>query len=275
MNQQGLRHRTDRQPAAETGEGAQPRLNRRRASGLLPHRLPQDAVHLHLVDDTQVTDPARLQTYARLLTDDETRRAAAFHAPEHRHQFLITRALLRRTLTHYCPGTPAQDWRFTLNAYGRPAIDGGFAIGLDFNLSHTRGRIALAICRDPSPGVDIEWLDRRVDYAGIADLVLTPDEQRDLAALPEALRAQRFTALWTLKEAYVKARGMGLSIPLREIAVSFDGSGQPSIRFGGSLEDDPQRWQVWSLREGPAHRLALALAAPTPRRIRIFRGIPS
>lgn len=235
--------------------------------------LPPDEIHLHITDDPAITDPDLLAKYEALLTAEERVRKDRFHFPRHRHQFLVARALLRTTLARYCPDVQPADWRFQANDYGRPYIAGAGAGLLDFNLSHTDGRIVLAVCRSPSPGVDIERTNPPDGFLDIADRFFAANEVSALNMLPAAEQESRFFALWTMKEAYIKARGMGLSIPLQDFAITFGPAG-PSIHFGDGGADDPRRWQLFMLEGGEEYALALALPDAVPVRPRLFRTTP-
>ena len=234
--------------------------------------LPPDEIHLHITDDPTITDPDLLAGYEALLTAEERARRDRFHFPRHRHQFLVARALIRTTLTRYYPEVQPADWRFEANDYGRPHIVGAGAGLLDFNLSHTEGRIVLAVCRSPLPGVDIERANPLDGCLDIVDRFFAASEVSDLNALPAAEREHRFFALWTMKEAYIKARGMGLSIPLQDFAITFGPDG-PSIRFDDGA-DDSRRWQLFVLDGGEGCALSLALPDAAPVRPRLFRTTP-
>lgn len=239
-----------------------------------PDVLPPDEIHLHIVDDPAITAPALLARYDAMLNPEETARQDRFRFARHRHQFLVARALVRSTLSLYHPETEPAEWQFATNEYGRPRIVGAGAGALDFNLSHTDGRIVLAICRSQSPGVDIERIDRPEAVADIAAQFFAETEIQALSALPAAMQRRRFFDLWTLKEAYIKARGMGLSIPLKDFSIQFPQERGPTIRFADGVDDEASRWQLWSLYAGQDYALSLAIAGAIPMRLRQFQSIP-
>ncbi|MGR7995152.1 4'-phosphopantetheinyl transferase family protein [Xanthobacter sp. ZOL 2024] len=236
--------------------------------------LPPGEVHLHLVDDTAIVAPELLARYAAWLNPEEAARHQQFRFARHRHQFLVARALVRETLSLYCPWIAPAEWCFAFNAYGRPGLRASLACNMDFNLSHTDGRMVLAICRAPSPGVDIEGLDR----PEIAPDDITPffsaGEEASLRGLAEPLRRRRFYELWTLKEAYLKARGRGLSIPLRDFTIGFTAPGALSITFADGVDDRAGRWRLWSVWAGAGYALSLALADAPAQRLRLFQRVP-
>jgi len=145
-------------------------------------------------------------------------------------------------------------WHFEANEYGRPHIANaeGLAAHLHFNISHTNSLIAVAVSLQGPLGVDTENVSRRLTVAPLADRYFADKEKTDLQTLPEPLQPLRFFQYWTLKESYIKARGMGLSIPLDRF--SFDASQPTRITFSVDpiLEDDAAHWTFWqwSLAEG-------------------------
>lgn len=239
-----------------------------------PDALSSDEIHLHIADDPAITASALLARYDAMLNPEEAGRRDRFHFERHRHQFLVARALVRSTLSLYRPDIQPAEWQFATNAYGRPRIVGAGAGTLDFNLSHTGGRIVLAVCRAQSPGVDIERLDRLETVSDIVARFFAETETRALLALPPLMQRRRFFDLWTLKEAYIKARGMGLSIPLQDFSIHLPAEGRPTIHLADGVEDDPSRWQFWSLHAGEDYALSLAVSGAAPLRPRLFQSIP-
>ncbi|MDO8861556.1 4'-phosphopantetheinyl transferase superfamily protein [Haliea sp. E1-2-M8] len=223
-------------------------------------QLKQDEIHLWCCDDTQVKDAALLQHYRTWLDEVELGRLRRFHFARHRHQFLVTRALVRYALSSYLPSTGPAAWRFGTNDYGRPMLahPGMVASGLEFNLSHTHCLAVLAICHSGELGVDVEYHRRPCDATLLSDRFFSPLEARQLKALPESQQRQRFFDHWTLKEAYIKARGMGLAIPLSSF--SFDLSAPGAIGFGVEPEagDRGEGWRFWQLRPNATHKIAVA-----------------
>ncbi|QQZ39510.1 4'-phosphopantetheinyl transferase superfamily protein [Pseudomonas sp. SK3(2021)] len=118
----------------------------------------------------------------------------------------------------YAPGVAPQQWVFASNAWGKPAIVAPGA-PMAFNLSHTEGLVTLALTLENSVGIDVESRQRTTD-TDLAERFFSASEVRYLSSLPTAERASAFISLWTLKEAYIKACGQGLSIPLDSF--SFD-----------------------------------------------------
>ena len=231
------------------------------ADALLP--LPSGEIHLWFCRHGESGDPALEAACRALLEPHELARTARFHFARDRHRHLLTRVLVRTALSRYAPVRP-QDWRFAEGPFGRPRIGGPMtqAIqGLDFNLSHTDGLIVLALARNLEMGVDAEHLGRNASLE-LADHFFSPAEAKALAALPPSRRAHRFFELWTLKESYITARGMGLQIPLDSFGFALD---EADDRIGFALfsnahgDDAPHR-HFWQLRPTPEHLVAVCAA---------------
>jgi 4'-phosphopantetheinyl transferase len=238
-------------------------------TGALPPALPPSGeVLVCCVELPRALSPPTAARLRAALPDDERARHDRYAHEGAAAEFLCGRALLRAALSTWSPIAPAA-WRFSLNAHGRPAVESP-ASEAHFNLSHTRGVVVLALGRDPAVGVDVERLDRAVRPLEVADRFFSPDEIAALRALPEARHRDRFLALWTLKEAYIKARGMGLALPLREFTFAPD-EAPPRVRFAPSLDDDPARWRFARVDLASGHRVAVAarVAALTVRVARV------
>ncbi|WP_197436492.1 MULTISPECIES: 4'-phosphopantetheinyl transferase superfamily protein [Rhizobium/Agrobacterium group] len=218
--------------------------------------------------------PELLSEYAALLSEEECARAERFHFPCDRHQFLVARALLRTTLSHYYPAISPRNWQFAKNPYGRPYVIGQMNEKIGFNLSHTQGLIALAIASVNVVGVDVEKYEKAAASLDIAERFFTRAEVRYLLEAPPEFLHRRFFEVWTLKEAYIKARGMGLSIPLEGFTIGFPSETTLSISFARQLGDDPLRWRLWTIEPGADTLLALALASDRHWNVRLFDCIP-
>lgn len=231
----------------------------------------ESSLHVWLRPMDGDPDSAKTPEREAILSDDERERWRRYRRPADAHLFLVAHALIRETLSLYAPVAPA-DWRFATNEYGRPEIVGGPG-GLRFNLSHTPGMIALAVHDSDDAGVDVERIGRVDDLVSVAQISFSDSEQAAFMALPVAERAERFYSLWTLKEAYIKARGMGLAIPLK--AFSFDLDDPERIGFAGrsDLGDDTNDWSfsTRSVAEGCILSTAQRLGGGPPRPVRLLR----
>lgn len=220
--------------------------------------IPDNEIHLWLVEHQQITDPELLEAYRALLNKEEEKRFQRFVFPKHKLQFLVSRALLRTIIGQYLDQPPAS-LIFARNAYGKPRI-GSFQLPLPlvFNLSHTNDMTVLAVTQGGEIGVDLEYISRKVDILKLADRYFSVQEASDLRQLGVDKFNERFIELWTLKEAYIKACGMGLAIPLRDFSFMFNNEGI-EISFAEEREDHPEHWRFWQLLLNKQFQIALAL----------------
>jgi 4'-phosphopantetheinyl transferase len=219
-------------------------------------RMNPHEVHVRYVFSDRTTDPELLARYEALLSPDEKARRERFLQAKDRHQHLIARALVRCTLSQYAD-VPPEAWTFAANRYGRPEISGPIKTGLEFNLSHTRGLVVIAVAWDREIGVDVENVEREGDYVHLAQRFFAPSEAAHVASLPAEQQKEMFFDYWTLKESYIKARGMGLALPLEQFAFRLD---EPAtISFSNSLQDDASSWLFRRLRLSEHHKAALAV----------------
>ena len=224
-------------------------------------RLPlaADQVHVWHAAPEQIAQPERLAWCESLLCDDERARWRRFKWPSDALHYLAAHALVRTALSQYADVAP-EAWRFEANEFGRPQIaepDAGR--DLQFNLTHTPGLVACGIAWRREIGVDAENLERANLSLGVADRYFSPLEVAELRSLPAERRPERFLEYWTLKEAYIKARGVGMSLPLDRFTIRLSPTEPIAIRFAPPLADDPASWQFEQLRPTARHLLAVAV----------------
>ncbi|MDC0707026.1 4'-phosphopantetheinyl transferase superfamily protein [Stigmatella sp. ncwal1] len=238
-------------------------------------KLPPDEVHVWIVEPERITDPGLQESYRALLDPAEREKQQRFYFERHRIQYLVSHALVRLTLSRYAPVAP-EAWAFSANQYGRPEIRGDEKQWLRFNLSHTDGMALCAVARDVDVGADVEDSERRGETVEIADSFFAPAEVASLRALPTSGQRERFFDYWTLKEAYIKARGMGLSLPLEQFAFELSQGRPPRISFDPRLVDEPSVWQFVQFRPSKRHAAALAVRRPmdAPLSVRFQRTVP-
>jgi 4'-phosphopantetheinyl transferase len=222
-------------------------------------------VHLWYTLSDEIAPSAALDSYLGLLSPEERVRHARFLNDRARHEYLITRALCRTVLSRYADVAPTE-WEFRENPWGRPEIALPAAGHIRFNLSNTRGLIACAVALEGDVGVDVESLNRAGDLLEIADRFMAPPESAVIRALPPDEQAHRFFVYWTLKEAYIKARGMGLSIPLDKFWFLPDGQSPASstarLVLDPSLDDDASAWSFAQFQPTDRHLAAVARRQP-------------
>jgi 4'-phosphopantetheinyl transferase len=220
--------------------------------------LPPDEVHLWYLLPDELTDARLLAAYEALLAPHERVRRDRYRFEKSRREYLLTRALVRATLSRYAPVAPAA-WTFRENAYGRPEIAVAEHAAIRFNLSNTYGLIACAVVLDRELGVDVEDTERAGETVSIADGFFARPEIAALRALPEGRQRARFFDYWTLKEAYIKARGMGLAIPLDQFWFTLDEGAPIRVGFDPALGDDAATWQFEQLPLSARHRTSAAV----------------
>jgi 4'-phosphopantetheinyl transferase len=206
----------------------------------------------------------------RLLSPEELARWQAFRFDRHRREYLATRALARTALSHRRP-VRLEAWQFQLNAHGRPSVVPD--CGLRFNLSNCPGLVVCLVAEDIEVGVDVEPCERAEQIAELAAEVFSPRELAQLEALRGMAKLDRALSLWTLKEAYIKARGMGLSLPLKKFSFVFDGTEGIHLELDASSGDEAGRWQ-FLLLDHAGHRIALMAEEKVAPELRRWEARP-
>ena len=216
------------------------------ATGWSPGR---GEIHLCLVP--LVAPAACLEKFAATLEPEERARAARFRTRKLQDDFVIARGTLRAILGR-CLQVPAAEVRFEYGANGKPRVAGQPA--LRFNLSHSGERALYAFARDFEIGVDIELERPLDDYEDLARRYFSAAEVRDLATLPEHERTAAFFTCWTRKEAYIKACGEGLSLPLDAFRVTLRPAEPPRLE----TPLDHRTWSLFDASPGAGYHAALA-----------------
>jgi 4'-phosphopantetheinyl transferase len=196
----------------------------------------------------------------RFLAPAELSRARRFLVQPPRDQFVTARALLRTRLSRYT-GVPELEWQFAENDHGRPYVTQPQEYRhIRFNLSHTDELVACAFSMQHEIGVDIEDTTRTVDFRGLASSYFAPTEVADVKSRPSEELRTAFFSYWTLKEAYIKGRGMGLALPLD--CFWFDLTRKPPVlACNDRCGDDPTQWQFRQMVPTARHLLALGVRA--------------
>jgi len=204
------------------------------------------------------------QELQRRLGPGERARCAGLAHPEAARHFALGRALLRAALAE-ATGRSAREWCFGRLPGGRPAAAGSHSPEAPrFSLSHTPGLVVCLVCPGAQTGVDVECEDRTVPALPLARRFFAPHEAAWLAELPDPARRRRFLELWVLKEAVLKALGVGLRGGLSKVAISGLEGGDPRrVALGaGERRPGPQappEWTLRTLRVAPRHRLGVAV----------------
>lgn len=243
----------------------------------MPTPVDESEVHLWFAEpEALVGEQALLDSYRQLLCPEEAAQQQRFMFERHRLQYLVSHALVRTTLSRYGALDP-QDWTFRKNDHGRPDVDNAGYQQLIFNLSHTDGLVVCAVTTRHALGVDVEDRQRNTRTAEIADRFFSPSEVSALRRLPQREQRERFFLLWTLKEAYIKARGLGLALPLDKFSFDVDGGDSITIAVEPPIVDDVDAWQFFSFCPNGRHRCSLAVklvAASRPLRLVARQIVP-
>jgi 4'-phosphopantetheinyl transferase len=224
------------------------------------HTIGPHEVHVwHLLAD-QLTDPAALHAIYALLSPQEQERMTCLRRTRDQTLFVLARGLMRTVLASYLD-CKCHEVRFAANDYGKPILHADARHPpLQFNLTHSRGAAALAVSRDREVGIDVEERQRPVEYLALAQRFFAATEARHLQELREEQRGDAFFAIWTLKEAFVKGIGRGLSFPLD--AFCFDLEVNRLIRFRPLADFVSCDWQFHQFNLGERHCGALAVQNP-------------
>ena len=200
---------------------------------------------------------ATMSDPARCLSQDERERAARFRFEVHRRRWVTARIALRQILALYAGANPAS-LRFHCDAYGKPTLLPPHD-GVHFNLTHSGDLGLLAIA--PAPiGIDAECIDPRLDWDALTRRVASDDEREALRRCPVAEQRAAFFRLWTRKEAYIKGRGLGLSLPLSAITVPVTALPGPGDIRVEAVWDDGRPWCLWDLEVPESHMASLCYA---------------
>lgn len=188
-------------------------------------------------------DADRLEHLARVLSPDERERAGRFRFQRDRDRFISGRGQLRELLGRYLD-RPADALSFRYSPYGKPAVDG--LSELYFNVSHSGQRVLYAFSSTSEVGVDVELLRANALDGRVAEHFFAPREVQALRSLPSSLHVLGFLTCWTRKEAFIKARGEGLSLPLQDFEVTLTPGEPPKLL---RTVWDPTEAEEWELRD--------------------------
>lgn len=203
--------------------------------------------------------PAELDALQGCLAEDERQRVARFRFQRDAERALAARGLLRTLLGRYV-GRPPGDLQFEYGQQGKPGLAGQ---PIHFNLSHSSGLGLCAITLDQAVGIDVECMRDEVDHAGVARQSFSAAERAVLATAFAANALVGFFQCWTLKEAYIKARGGGLSIPLDAFDVSLSDTSDMQAVVSRETVPEAHGWFTRKLAAGPDFAAAVAVRSPT------------
>jgi 4'-phosphopantetheinyl transferase len=219
--------------------------------------LARNEVHLwRATVEVSSRDFARIQG---LLSSDERARADRFHFERDRHRFVVARGYLRAILSSYLSCTPT-DLHFRYTEHGKPSLAGFHADkNLNFNLSHS-GKLALyGINLHRALGVDIEQIHDEFASEEIARHFFSAAETSRLLSIPDSDRPLAFFNCWTRKEAFIEAKGIGLSLPLDQFDVSLSSEEPARLLETRWDKNESRRWSLRSIDVGPGYVATVAV----------------
>lgn len=233
--------------------------------------LPLDRVDLWHID-VDACDPARARSEClHWLDQSEHDQYTRFRFDRHKHLYLVSHALLRCVLSRYAD-IPPHEWRFVRGAHGKPALARQHALRLEFNLSHTKGHAAVGVTGLGPIGVDIEVGKPDETMLALARRFFAPEEVAALDRLPpDAAAAAQALELWTLKEAFMKAVGLGFALAPRSFACALVEQGPPKLVYTGLPHEPPGDWQLASFMLEERVQIGVAVRQPSGTPIKIER----
>jgi 4'-phosphopantetheinyl transferase len=225
--------------------------------------LKDNEVHLWIA--SLVLNSKIIHKLRSTLSTDEIERADRFHFQKNRHSFIAGRGILRSILAHYLENKP-REIGFIYNTHGKPSIANmPVGAGINFNLSHSHGLAVYAFTGRRRIGIDIERMRSNLSFEKIANRFFTSAEFEKLSALAHDEFIQGFFYLWTQKEAYIKARGKGLSIPLNQFGITISTDKTARINEIGRNRDEECIWSFYTLTPAPGYVGTLAAEGKNPR----------
>jgi len=220
-------------------------------------RLQYEA-HIWYICPESIKDSETLMQLKTVLSSDELEQYQRFYFSEDSHRYLVSHALVRHVLSKYEAISPSE-WVFVCTPRGRPEIANLDVSALRFNLTHTTGLVACIVSLDHDCGIDAEYIVERRDLLGVAQKMFSDIEFGELQQLTGQEQLEYFFSRWTLREAYVKATGIGISFPTSKLLFECKGDLMIRLEFDPKLDDDSGHWQFSLLRPSHQHITAIAL----------------
>ncbi len=204
---------------------------------------PLDPLTVHVYSGPLNAQSPQVDTLQKILSDDERQRAARFHFEKNRNEYILTRGSLRRFLSAYFKISP-EEIRFAYTSHSKPFLAGA-SQQISFNISHTDGLAAFAFTVEHAIGIDVEAVRANIKTEDIAERFFSVAERQALRDYAPAERDAAFYRCWTRKEAYIKARGEGLSHPLAQFDVALEPNPERVLL---ATRPDPTECGRWLLR---------------------------
>lgn len=217
-----------------------------------------DIIIIRHVQPSQISDQTQLDEFESWLDSAEMQRLQRLRKTPNRQRFLVSHALMRQTLAEQA-GCHPWEVEFMLTQHGKPAVRAPATLThIGFNLTHSHDMAAIALCRTGPVGIDLEYLNRTRPSTDLARRYFTLAEYQDIIDQPALEQHIRLLTYWTLKEAYIKAEGWGLSIGLDSFEFELAADGIIKLRILDPSASPSRNWQFQLLNLGKTYLGALA-----------------
>lgn len=231
--------------------------------------LPENEVHVWKA--SLEATASEIDNLLPFLISEEVERARRFYFERDRRRWTVARAVLRALLGRYLGTDPSRP-RLITNSYGKPSLaEQPTNTHLHFNISHSESLALYAFTYNREVGVDIEYMRDDIEYHDMATYHFSANEQATLRAVPAERQGEAFFLCWSRKEAYIKARGMGLSLPLDQFDVSLTPDEPAALLASREDPHATERWSLHALTPGDGYAGALVVEKGSDWQLRCWQ----
>ena len=224
-----------------------------------PHPQPLLGSDIHVWCASLEFPPQELEGLFHLLSPDEKKRAERFYFERDRNRFIAGRGLLRTIISHYLEIEPSQI-EFIYGSYGKPALKSALQDKtFEFNVSHSKDLALYIFSWDRKVGIDVEYVRPMPDTNDFAGQFFSPSESGFVNSLSGKQKDDAFFKIWTCKEAFLKANGSGLTLPINQVEISLEAEGSAILRSIGGDKTQAAPWHLETFNPVPGYQAALAV----------------
>ena len=213
--------------------------------------LLNNEVHLHYVFIVN----EKPSVYLKLLSDAEMERANKYRIEKERDRFIISRGLLRKLIGQYVSMNP-KEIIFDYGVNGKPFLKNN---DVQFNMAHAEDAVLFGFTRHFDIGVDLEYLDRQVNFLKMSSFIFSSNELEVFNNQPKEDKKEAFINCWTRKEAFLKAKGAGLTFPIDQLEVSFVKNEKAELRATKWALNEKEQWSLEGFTLAENFRIAVAV----------------